>query len=97
MVICTPTALVWLLLLLHIIMLALEGSTITLFRWNRTTWREIYGPAIRHAIATPRTLGKQRQQVQAGRRLVLRRYLRSFVLLPRKLHLLLRHGLPVIR
>ena len=97
MVICTPTILVWLLLLFHIIMLALEGFAMTVFRWNRMVWREIYAPAIRHACAAPTTLGKRRKMAQSVRSVSLRRYLRSFVLLPRKLHLLLRHGLPVIR
>ncbi len=97
MVICTPTALVWLLLLLHLVALAFEGAAMMVLGWNRTAWREIYGPAIRHACAAPTTLRAQRQQAQSGRRISLRRYLRSFVSLPRKLHLLLRHGVPVIR
>jgi len=97
LVICTPTALVWFLLLLHITMLASEGLAMTVLGWNRMPWREIYGPAIRHACAARTTLGKRREQVQRERRTSLRRYLRGFVWLPRKLHLLLRHGLPVIR
>jgi len=97
MVICTPTPFVWLLLLLHIVALAAEGLAMMALRRDRNAWREIYGPAIRHGLAARSALGKRRQQAQAARGTSLRRYLRGFVLLPRKLHLLWRHGLPVIR
>ena len=97
MVICTPTFIVWLLLALHLTMLMTEGVVVATIRLDRKVWKEIYGPAIRFACIAPFALGKRRHQVQAERRITVWNYLRSFVLLPHKLRLLLRHGVPVIR
>ena len=97
LMICTPTALVWPLLALHVIVLAIEGMVVALARRDRRIWREIYAPAIAFAFSGVIKLRARRTLVQAQRRISLRAYLRNFVFLPQKLRLLTRHGVPDIR
>lgn len=95
--ICTPTPLVWPLLATHLLLLALEGVALTLWRRDRRIWQEIYGPALLHLPRQFGALRTRRQQVQSARTIGLRAYLRSFRLIPQKLRLLRQHGAPRIR
>jgi GT2 family glycosyltransferase len=97
MVICTPTILVWPLLVLHVIIFTFEGIAMTCLKGDSRIWLEIYGPAIRFAFGCVIELRARRKQVQLQRQTTLRAYLRAFVMLPQKLRLLLRHGIPTIR
>ena len=95
--ICTPTAMAWPLLAMHLAALTLEGVFMTLARWDPRIWSEIYGSAIKSTFAAMANLRAQRLRVQLERRITLKSYLHNFVWLPQKLRLLLRHGLPSIR
>lgn len=97
MVVCTPGQFVWLLLAVHLLALALEGILLSLLKRDMRLWREIYAPALAHALLQRRMLLARRDGVQRTRRIGLRAYLRPFTLLPRKLVLLRRHGLPSVR
>jgi GT2 family glycosyltransferase len=96
MMICTPTSLVWPLLALQFLALAMEGAVLTLLKRNKRLWREIYFPALRYVMRESASLRSRRRGVQGTRRSSLRDYMRGFVLLPRKLELLRRHGMPSI-
>lgn len=97
MVVCTPGAALWLLLPLHLLTLAMEGAVLSLMRRDRRLWREVYA-RVWVALWTQRKLLRaQRRAVQSMPQRLPRRYLSGFVLRPRKLDLLLRHGTPEIR
>lgn len=97
MVICTPTLLAWPLLVLHVIELAIEGALLSFFRMDSRIWSGIYTPTLRYVVGDLDQLRKRRQEVQLARRTSLRRYMRCMTLLPRKLSMLLRYGLPTLK
>jgi GT2 family glycosyltransferase len=97
MVICTPTWLVWPLLILHIVTLTFEGVLLMLLKRNLRVWREIYRPSLAFVFRENQQLRPRRHKAQSGRRISLHEYLREFTFAPRKLALLLRHGLPRVR
>jgi GT2 family glycosyltransferase len=97
MVICTPTALVWPLLAIHFIALGVEGAVLTALKGSGRVWREIYQPTLGYILRAPGWLRSLRREAQATRQVGLRRYLRCFVLMPRKLVLLRRYGVPSLK
>lgn len=97
MLVCTPTWLAWPLLALHLVALSLEGAIMAALRRDARIWREIYAPVWGSLVSGWRELRTRRRQVQASRRIGLCTYARGFVLVPRKLAMLLRHGLPTVR
>ena len=97
MVICTPSWLVWPLLALHLTLLAIEGTLLTLFKHDRRVWKEIYGPVLSRALRGLANLRAQRRAAQRSRDISLRQYARVFSPGWRKLSLLRRHGVPEVR
>ena len=97
LLICTPTWAVWPLLALHLLALSLEGAILAGWRRDRRIWTGVYGHTWRSLAAHWRELRTRRWQIQSARRINGREYFRSFVLVPRKLVLLLRHGVPAVR
>lgn len=96
MVICTPTWLVWPLLVLHLMALAAEGALLSFLKHDGRIWRRIYGPALAYVWRELGSLRARRREVQRMRRTSLPAYLRAFTATPRKLALL-RYGLPNVR
>lgn len=97
LVVCTPTWLVWPLLSLHLIVLSVEGALLAV-RWRDfRIWSDIYAQVWRSLTTNWRELHSRRRQVQSTRRIDWRSYFGPFMLVPRKLVLLLRHGMPVVR
>lgn len=97
LVACTPTWLVWPWLALHSLVLAAEGILLSLLKANPRIWREIYWAALRDAVRRSGELLAQRNELQTNRIIGLGSYLSALTATPRKLVLLLRHGLPGIR
>ena len=97
MVVCTPTAMVWPLLALHLGILAAEGATLSLLKRDGRVWRQIYGPALVHVLREISALRSRRGKVQGVRRISLSEYMKVFSPVWRKLGLLRRHGIPEVR
>lgn len=97
MVISTPTVLVWPLLAIHVFGLVLEGALLALLKRDDRIWKEIYGPTLNYIATRLGQLRTLRSQVQRVRRTNLRKYTRCMTLFPRKLHMLLRYGLPTLK
>ncbi|MET3652553.1 glycosyltransferase family 2 protein [Dyella japonica] len=97
MLVCTPTAIIWPLLLTHLVLLALEGATLTVIKRDGHIWTRIYGAAIAHFFRDLGRLTKQRKVLQNSQKSTLRQYLSCFSPIPRKLALLARYGIPGIR
>jgi GT2 family glycosyltransferase len=96
MVICTPTVLVWPLLTLHFVLLAVEGIFLALVKRDARVWREIYAPTLGYILSGIGELRARRREAQHLRRVSLREYLSGFKLIPRKLVLLWKYGLPEV-
>jgi GT2 family glycosyltransferase len=96
LVICTPTVLMWLLLMLHLLLLTCEGATISAIKRDRQVWRKIYAPTWHFVLSECGVLRARRNDVQRSRSISWREWLRVFTPLPRKLALLRRYGVPRI-
>jgi GT2 family glycosyltransferase len=94
--ICTPTWLVWPWIMIHASFLCLEGILLTLMRRDRDIWRSVYGAALSSAWRRRAMLLRARREVQARRLVSLIAYLAAFTFVPRKIVMLLRHGLPTL-
>lgn len=91
---CTPTPLAWPWLFLHLCWLVLEGLGLSIVKRSRRPWREIYSPALRHAWSLRRLILDTRRTLQSSRSCSLAGYLSAFTLVPRKLALSWRKGMP---
>lgn len=92
----TPTPLMWALLVIHLIMVLLEGAILSAIRMDYRIFLEIYANVPKALWYQWDTLRSLRRQVREARSLSVRKYFRVFSPLPRKLSLLLRHGIPRI-
>lgn len=92
----TPTPLMWALLATHLIMVLLEGAIVSAVRMNCRIFVDIYANVPKALWHQWDTLSSLRRQVRETRSMPVRAYFRVFSPLPRKLLLLLRHGIPRI-
>lgn len=90
----TPDPLGFLMLPLHLTLLALEGICLMLLYRRVSVWTGIYLPAILAPLRCFSRLRMTRKQVKLGRKISGSQYLEHFVWAPRKVSLLLQHGLP---
>jgi len=78
------------------VLLLLEGAALSLFRLEMRPLAKIYLPVLVACWCERQRLRVLRRAIQTGRRSDLRTFLSAFRVLPHKLTLLLRHGLPRI-
>lgn len=97
MMVLTPGAVLWPLLAMHLALLAAEGLALTLLLRSSAPWREIYSPAVLTPFRQRHLLSQNRRSAQAQRRVSVAGYFATTHWWPRKLSLLVRHGLPTIR
>ncbi|AKU10194.1 hypothetical protein AzCIB_0289 [Azoarcus sp. CIB] len=95
--VCTPAPWVWLLLPLHLLTLMAEGALLALMRRQYRLLREIYANVPLALVRQGSRLRQERKCAQETRKASTSTYARGFLGLPRKLQLLLRHGMPQIR
>lgn len=95
--ILTPGALALPLLAAHLVLLGLEGLALCALRRSGEPWRRIYGPAIAATLRERGRLHRHRRDEQAARTISLAGWLATTRWLPRKLELLVRHGVPGLR
>jgi len=92
----TPTPLMWLLLATHLIMIFLEGVILSVVRLNHRIFLDIYANVPKALWHDRKKLGTLRRKVRDARSISARAFFCGFTPLPRKLSLLLRHGIPRI-
>lgn len=97
MFLCYPDLMLYLLLPLHLVLLAAEGMLLCLVKRNALIWKNIYGPVFKALWSEKSRLIRERKKIQENRRISLRRLLSSFICCPFKLKMLLLHGVPRIR
>lgn len=90
----TPTVLMWPLLGLHIFLLLVEGIVLSMIRLDVRPGVEIYWNVPVSTVSHWSKLLHQRNAFQQKRRASIPSYIQSFILLPRKLSMLLRYGIP---
>jgi GT2 family glycosyltransferase len=94
--ILTPTGWMWPLLCLHLLGLAVEGIILGAISRDLSIVREVYLSAILAPFRKWRLWRSLRQEAMSRRRVTLLQYLRQFTLLPRKVAMLWRYGVPTI-
>lgn len=80
----------------HLLLLAAEGLLLSLAKGNGELWRRVYSECFRSLWRERNRLAKARRLAQRGRRISLGRFLALFTLIPQKLTMLFRHGLPEV-
>ena len=96
MVICTPTPLMWPLLMLHLLLVICEGIVMAVTKWDWRIFREIYVTAMRGAWAMRRQLLSSRDAIQQIRLSSPSMYAHAFRPVSYKLLMLFRHGMPKV-
>lgn len=94
MAICYPGAMLIWLLPLHLALIHLEGLLLTLIKGDSTVWNKIYAPLLPALWRQRQRLISLRLSSQSQRKTSLRSWLTPFCWTPRKLKMLIRHGLP---
>lgn len=94
--ICYPLPALCLLLPVHLLLLITEGVLLSLLKRDGRYWTLIYGPCLAQLWRNRNLLLQTRAEVQSQRRVGLKVFFSTFVALPYKLKLLLRHGLPFV-
>ena len=97
LLVCTPGAMAWSLLLLHLLLLYAEGAVLCLLRCDARLWREVYVPVLPGLARSMSACRAERDRVQGCRQVSPRQWWRAFVRFPRKLVLLRRYGVPMLR
>lgn len=89
-----PTPFMQLLLPLHLILLLVEGTLLSLFRLNSAYLAKIYLPVFTGLMQRRRELYAERKTAMAGRRNPGSGFFAVWDLMPHKLRMLVRYGLP---
>jgi GT2 family glycosyltransferase len=97
MALAYPAPLFQLIFPLHLALLVLEGAALALVKRERALFQEIYLASLRALWQERGRIFLLRQKIQAQRKIGLRRFWSVFQLVPHKLRLLLRHGLPQLK
>jgi hypothetical protein len=97
MFVLTPSAVMWVLLIFHLLLLCFEGVFLSFVRWNRQIWQNIYFSSMHNLFENFAFLNKLRCSVQEVRQCIFVDYFRPFSPIPRKLVMLIRYGIPKIK
>jgi len=84
------------LLPLHLAILLIEGTLLSLLRLDRHYLVVIYLPALAAPFSSFRAIVDARRAIMRGRRITATDFFSVFVATPRKLRMLWRHGLPIL-
>jgi len=91
-----PAPLFQLIFPLHLVLLVLEGMALALVKWEWALFQDIYLACLKAIWQERRRLLHLRQEIQAKRKIGLRLFLTVLQLVPHKLRMLARYGLPRI-
>lgn len=97
LIVLTPGLLLVPLVAAHLALLAIEGVALSAARRSLEPWRRIYAPALAAPFRRWRELRRVRRDEQAARTIPMWAWFATTRWLPRKLELLLRHGMPGLR
>lgn len=97
MVLMSPSLQLTIILPVHFAFIWLEGLAITLLKLNSKVWVEIYYPVLMAVWSERRKLMEARRAIQKTRKINMKDWFKVFVKFPRKIQMLLRHGIPEIK
>lgn len=97
MVTTYPTLMAILLLPIHIFLLILEGGGLSIIKRRKEIWAGIYWNCIKSVWNRRKYLRDKREEVQSGRIVSLPAYLQTFTVIPHKIRMLCKYGIPHIK
>jgi len=96
MIISYPASVAVFLIPLHLFLLLIEGSLLSILKLNSRIWKGIYWNCIQQVWRSRQILTKKRTAVQKMRQCSTRDFMQPFTIMPYKISMLLKHGLPKI-
>jgi GT2 family glycosyltransferase len=97
MLLCYPGLLACFLIPLHLVLFTIEGMILTAVKRDPHIWSGIYRSSLKALWARRRELALLRNEIQEKRTVSSRSYYAVHSIVPHKLTMLLRHGLPTIK
>ena len=97
MFLACPAPLFFLVSPLHFVLVLLEGLLVSALKWDIAVWKTIYAPIFPALWRVKKKLFLLRGDIQRARVISLMDWLAVFVVLPYKMVMLIKHGLPEIR
>ena len=97
MILCYPAFLAWLLIPLHLILLSVEGLLLTLIKRKTQLWKEIYWNCLKEVWFKRKFLWINRCYIQHDRHISSRAFFAVHTLIPYKLRMLLKYGVPEVK
>ena len=96
LVVCTPSIAMWILLMLHLCLLLIEGCVLALIKRDRRILTGIYLPVPAALLKNRAMLREHRARISKKRVISTLTYFSAFTWIPRKLSMLFKYGVPHI-
>lgn len=97
MILCYPGLLAYLLIPLHLLLLTTEGVLLSLVMKDQRIWSDIYKSCLKALWSRRRKLFHLRCEMQKKRTITSGSFYSVHSLMPHKLKMLMKHGLPAVR
>jgi len=94
MLLCYPSPAIYIVFPIHILLLIIEGILLSFMKKDLKIWSKIYYSCIKSLWVERKRLLYMRSEIQSQRKITCRDFFSVFSLLPYKLKLLLKYGLP---
>jgi len=96
MLLCYPGFLAYLLIPLHILLLTIEGIALSVVKWDRHIWTNIYKSCFNALWFKRKELARLRHEIQKNSTISPRAFYSVHSIVPHKIRMLIKHGLPKI-
>ena len=97
MLLCYPGPLAYILIPLHFLFLTIEGLAISVIKRDPHIWSRIYESCLKSLWFKRQTLARLRREIQKKRTISARSFYSVHSIMPHKLTMLLKYGLPTVR
>lgn len=97
MVLCCPGPLAYLSMPLHLLLLTMEGIILSVVMRDQRIWSDIYKSCLKALWSRRLELAQLRGVIQKKRTASSRSFYSMHTIMPHKLKMLMRHGLPVVK
>lgn len=97
MILCCPGPLAYILIPLHLLLLTIEGTILSVVKRDQRIWSDIYKSCLKALWSKRQKLAWLRGEIQKKRTASARSFYAMHSLMPHKLTMLMRHGLPIVK
>jgi len=97
MILCCPGLLAYILIPIHLLLLTMEGIIVSVVKRDQRIWSDIYKSCLQAIWSRRRKLFHLRREIQKKRTVSSRSFYSMHSIMPYKLTMLIRHGLPTLK